>query len=143
MARKRRTTLLLLVGLGALGAALALRSRKAVAAAPPGKPDVVKPKKPGPPAPVEDPTPPEGHREIFENYKAVVDGCFARGVGLDQQNIDLAIRELRLCAMDEMFPDHVWPPAPTAHQWQRNLWNDMDFRAYVQRKFQTPDVPGP
>ncbi len=140
MARKRRTALLLMVGLGVLGAALALRSRKAVAA-PPGKPDVIKPKKPGPPAP--GPTAPEGYREIFANYKQFVDGCFARGVGLDQSNFDLAVRTLRLCAMDEMFPDHTWPPEPTAHQWQRNLWSDADFAVYVQRKFQTPDVPGP
>jgi len=142
MARKRRNVLLIGAGLGILAAAWAMRSRKAAAA---GRPGLIRPTKPGPPkgAIDIDPSAPEGHQEVFANYKQFVDGCFERGAGLDQEDLDLAVRTLKLCAMDEMFPNHAWPPDATAHQWQHNVWNDLDFLAYVQGKFQTPDIPGP
>ncbi len=142
MARKRRTLLWLGAGLGLIAAAYALRAPKKVAAAE----GSFKQRRRTPVKkvePKEDPTAPQDHTKIFANHRQFVDGCFERDVGLDQPNFDLAVRTLKMCALDEMFPDHAWPPGPDAHQWQRNVWSDVDFTVYAQGKFKTADVPGP
>ena len=143
MARKRRTLLWLGAGLGLIAAAYALRApKKAAAATGPDRTGKTPVKKPPKPPPEAGPAP-EGMLETFAGFREAVDGCFGDGAGVDAPNFDQAVRTLKMCALDRMFPTATWPPPPQAHQWQRNVWSDVDFTVYAHGKFKTPDVPGP
>jgi hypothetical protein len=78
------------------------------------------------PTPVE--MPEDAHEQFIGSYEAAVDDCFVE-LGL----VDGL--EIKICALDKIFPEAVWPPPQNAHQWQRNFWHHQDFNNYVVSKY--------
>lgn len=96
--------------------------------------------RPGPKKLGEPPRAPEGWGETLrEGLADAVATCAARELPGEYTD---AVRVVRTCALDLLFPAYAWPPRAGDRQWKWNAWTDDALAGAIRAALQA-DVPGP